>query len=206
VAFFCIDLILSRHTWVIEVGEFDPYHQWLAIPKDIRPPNHYHLLGLQMFEANVAVIENAADARMRHISSYSIGPYSAFSQRLMTEISAARVCLCHERKKKEYDENLCITPNTIDLAALRTDADLPNPEEPRPDPWTGSPQAAAAFPELKPMPQVEEFSSSDSVEILVAVKADESRYTKKRNSPFLLVGLIICFLVALAAVIGLLRS
>ena len=29
---------------------FDPYHAWLGIPPEQQPPNHYQLLGLQVFE------------------------------------------------------------------------------------------------------------------------------------------------------------
>ena len=32
--------------------EFDPYHQWLGIAPSDQPPNHYRLLGLQLFEPN----------------------------------------------------------------------------------------------------------------------------------------------------------
>ena len=48
---------------------FDPYHQWLGIsPKD-QPPNHYRLLGVDLFESDLDVISNAADQRMAHVRS-----------------------------------------------------------------------------------------------------------------------------------------
>ena len=28
-------------------GAFDPYHQWLGIPPEQQPPDHYALLGLK---------------------------------------------------------------------------------------------------------------------------------------------------------------
>ena len=34
-------------------AHFDPYHQWLSIPPKDQPPDHYRLLGLARFEANV---------------------------------------------------------------------------------------------------------------------------------------------------------
>lgn len=44
---------------------FDPYHKWLGIsPKD-QPPNHYRLLGIELFEGVPDVIESAADQRRR---------------------------------------------------------------------------------------------------------------------------------------------
>ena len=40
---------------------FDAYHEWLGIaPKD-QPPNHYRLLGIDLYEANANVIDGAAD-------------------------------------------------------------------------------------------------------------------------------------------------
>ena len=30
---------------------FDPYHRWLGISRNDQPPNHYRLLGLEMFES-----------------------------------------------------------------------------------------------------------------------------------------------------------
>lgn len=88
------------------MNQFDPYYQWLAIPPGPRPPNHYQLLGVQLFESNRDVIQHAADARMRHISSFAIGPHSELSQGLMTEVSAARVCLSDPVKKAAYDQQL----------------------------------------------------------------------------------------------------
>ena len=40
---------------------FDPYPVWLAIPPEEQPPDHYHLLGLPLFEADPDTIEHAAD-------------------------------------------------------------------------------------------------------------------------------------------------
>ena len=44
-----------------DAERFDPYHRWLAIPPKDQPPNHYRLLGVELFEADPDVIENAAD-------------------------------------------------------------------------------------------------------------------------------------------------
>ncbi len=42
---------------------FDPYYEWLGIwPKD-QPPNHYRLLGVELFEANSGVIQRANEMR-----------------------------------------------------------------------------------------------------------------------------------------------
>ena len=56
---------------------FDPYHQWLGIsPKD-QPPNHYRLLGVDLFESDLDVISNAADQRMAHVRSFQTGQHAA---------------------------------------------------------------------------------------------------------------------------------
>ena len=44
---------------------FDPYHKWLAIAKDQRPPTYYQLLGISPHEADPEVIEEAAIRRRK---------------------------------------------------------------------------------------------------------------------------------------------
>ena len=71
---------------------FDPYHKWLGIsPKD-QPPNHYRLLGVELFESDPDVIESAADQRMTHVRTFQTGQGSADSQRILNELSAAKLC------------------------------------------------------------------------------------------------------------------
>lgn len=191
---------------MIEVDEFDPYYQWLAIPKDTRPPNHYQLLGLQMFEANALVIENAADSRMRHLSSYAIGRHAAISQRLMTEISAARVCLCDATKKAAYDDGLCIEPEAVSVQPLKSVADLPDPEEVNNDPEEDA--DPHAFPQVTPLPRQVAFGNSEGPEKHISIQTSvDSRYKAKNPiSPLLLAGLILCFVVALLAIFGMMLS
>lgn len=87
-------------------GSFDPYHKWLGIsPKD-QPPNHYRLLGIELFEADPDVIESAADQRMAHVRTFQAGQNSAESQRLLNELSAAKLCLLDPQKKTAYDGDL----------------------------------------------------------------------------------------------------
>jgi hypothetical protein len=82
---------------------FDPYHKWLGIrPKD-QPPNHYRLLGIELFENDPDVIASAADQRMAHVRSFQTGKNSEVSQKILNEIAAARVCLLDGRKKEQYD-------------------------------------------------------------------------------------------------------
>lgn len=85
---------------------FDPYHKWLGIPAKDQPPNHYRLLGLQLFESDVEVIEAAANRQMAYVQQRAIGEHAAVSQKLLNELSAARVCLLNPKKKAGYDANL----------------------------------------------------------------------------------------------------
>lgn len=94
-------------------AEFDPYYKWLGIPPREQPPTHYRLLGIEKFEPDLDVISNAADQRMTHIRSLQSGQRAALSQKLLNEISAARLCLLDPQAKAAYD------------AALRAAEDAP---------------------------------------------------------------------------------
>ncbi len=86
--------------------EFDPYMTWLEIPKEEQPPNHYRLLGAQVFEESVEVIEDSADQKMVHVKAQSSGRFAKQSQDLLNEMARARSCLLNPEKKREYDEQL----------------------------------------------------------------------------------------------------
>lgn len=85
------------------MDEFDPYYSWLGIPPKDQPPNHYRLLGLEMFESNPTVISNMADQRMTALRNFSLGQHGALSQKLLNEVAAAKICLLSEKTKTEYD-------------------------------------------------------------------------------------------------------
>jgi len=104
---------------------FDPYHKWLGIPPQEQPPNHYRLLGLQVFEGDPDVIANAADRQMSHVRTYQTGKNAVQSQRLLNEISAAKICLLTAQKKGPYDQalraSLPATQPANDSAADKSD-------------------------------------------------------------------------------------
>ncbi|MCI0357899.1 MAG: hypothetical protein L0211_05345, partial [Planctomycetaceae bacterium] len=87
-------------------SSFDPYHKWLGIPPEEQPPHHYRLLGIKPFETDPDVVESAADQRMRHLRSLAAGKNGALSQKLLNEISAAKVCLLNAAQRAEYDAQL----------------------------------------------------------------------------------------------------
>jgi serine/threonine protein kinase len=87
-------------------AEFDPYHRWLGIPPREQPPNHYRLLGVQIFEQDADVIETAADQRTTNLRLHEDGKHGALAQRLLKEVSEAEVCLLLPERKAKYDEKL----------------------------------------------------------------------------------------------------
>ena len=80
----------------------DPYYEWLGIPPKDQPPNHYRLLGLELFEENRSVIDAAANRQMSFIKEYQAGADSELSQKLLNELSAARLCLLSAPAKATY--------------------------------------------------------------------------------------------------------
>lgn len=89
-----------------EGSMFDPYHKWLGIPKEHRPPTYYQLLGLAPTEKDQEVIEEAAIRQTTHLRAYQIGAHAAECTRLLNEISQARLTLLNQTKRKEYDAQL----------------------------------------------------------------------------------------------------
>ena len=91
---------------------FDAYYKWLGIPPKDQPPDHYRLLGLQLFESDVDVIEAAANRQMAYVQQRATGEHAAISQKLLNELSAARVCLLDSKKKVAYDAKLKTKANS----------------------------------------------------------------------------------------------
>jgi hypothetical protein len=85
---------------------FDPYHTWLGIPPDEQPPNHYRLLGIQVGESNDRVIADAADRQTAHLRTKQHSEHVADSQRLLNEVSRARVCLLNPESRVKYEQSI----------------------------------------------------------------------------------------------------
>ena len=123
--------------------DFDAYYQWLGIrPKD-QPPNHYRLLGLDLFESDPNVIENAADRQMAHLRTFQTGPHGELSQKLLNEISTARVCLLKPDAKADYNRQLKAETDEEEAASHSLEpVDAPTPAARQraisTPPWTGS--------------------------------------------------------------------
>lgn len=84
---------------------FDPYYTWLGIPPKDQPPTHYRVLGLDRFESNLDVIENAANRQMSHVRN--VGQHREQEQAAaLNRLSIARVCLLDTAKRQQYDRML----------------------------------------------------------------------------------------------------
>ncbi len=134
---------------------FDPYLSWLGIRHPERPPNHYRLLGVQLFEEDPEVLAHAADRQMAHVRTFQAGRHSADSQRVLNELAAAKICLLNALKKAPYDAELraaeqpveppttpdappmAIFPGVVDTDAIERLA--PSDAETVPDPTTETP-------------------------------------------------------------------
>ena len=89
------------------MGEaFDPYCQWLDIPESEQPPDHYRLLGVARFESDPNVISDAADRQLTHVRTFAIGSHGKESQRLLNDITRAKICLLDPQAKSDYDRSL----------------------------------------------------------------------------------------------------
>jgi len=102
--------------------KFDPYHAWLGIPAWDRPVNAYRLLGLEVFEENRKVIEAAANRQMAYLQELSSGDeHIDLAQKLLGQISRARVVLLNPEKKIAYDQKLNAQLDTAPETAATSD-------------------------------------------------------------------------------------
>ena len=85
-------------------NQFDPYLKWLGIAPADQPANHYRLLGIPELIDDADVIENAADRQMAHVRTFAGGQHAVLSQKILNEISQAKVCLLDPQEKQAYDQ------------------------------------------------------------------------------------------------------
>lgn len=121
---------------------FDPYRKWLGIPPEEQPPNHYRLLGIALYEHDPDVISNAADRQMAHVRTFQTGQRSAISQKLLNELSAAKICLLSPATKQEYDAKLLAWQSQLTRAVAVPVATALHPA--RPATGLGDPASRAA--------------------------------------------------------------
>lgn len=175
---------------------FDPYLRWLGIRDPQRPPNHYRLLGIDLFESDVDVIASAADRQMAHVRSFQAGQHAELSQKILNELAAARVCLLKPDRKAAYDAELrksaaakAPAPKPVAVAAA-TPVVRPATAQPVPAKVANQTVTAASA--------VAEFPSFADVGPSTATRHRSRIAKKKASSPAIpiLVGLAATILVA----------
>ncbi|HTU24920.1 MAG TPA: hypothetical protein VMF30_05960 [Pirellulales bacterium] len=87
-------------------NEFDPLYDWLGIPPQDQPPDHYRLLGVRRFEPSAEVIGNLAEQRISFVEKQQSGSRAAESRQLLDKLASARVCLLSREKRRQYDQYL----------------------------------------------------------------------------------------------------
>ncbi len=146
--------------------EFDPYYKWLSIPPEQQPPHHYDLLGIQIFEHDLDVIETAADRQEAYIRGFRGGENAEHAQRLLDEISAAKVELLDLTRKTTYDQWLqAATGHQEDPSEGAPPATLPS---------TQPPVATAAPPITSGTPPLPEPPASPSATVSSGVASAPS--------------------------------
>lgn len=146
---------------------FDPYYTWLGISPAEQPPNHYRLLGIALYENNPDVISNAADRQMAHIRTFQSGKHSKESQKLLNELSAARVVLLNPASRAMYDTQLrsaMYTAMQADYAARQAavQAVMPDQVVMQPDYAAMQREREMAMRQAAPPPVQPQFLSESS--------------------------------------------
>lgn len=138
---------------------FDPYHKWLGIPKTMRPPTHYQILGLTFGESDVEVIEEAAIRQSTHLRTYQIGPHAELCTKLLNEVGRARQVLLNPVKREEYNRRLTssaapapLAAPTMPVAQAPSVPTMPVPPPPGWPPQTTPFSPVAAAPFVPPQP------------------------------------------------------
>lgn len=130
---------------------FNPYCDWLEIPADELPANHYRLLGVDLWESDANVISAAAERRTAHLRSFQPGPQSSLAQKLKNEVAAAKVCLLSPSKRAAYDATLkARLTGTVRTTAPTARARQSSPTASEPS-GTAKPPSATAPPATTPL-------------------------------------------------------
>ncbi len=82
------------------------YQEWLEIPAERLPPNHYALLGVDDFESDIDTIESAAKSRSAYLHQLAAGPERKRVQDILNQVAVARRTLLNDSARSEYDQQL----------------------------------------------------------------------------------------------------
>jgi hypothetical protein len=101
---------------------FDPYHLWLQIPKETRPPTHYQLLGLAVGEADPEVIRQATLMRSAYVRHFQTGANAADANRILEELADASRVLLDPALRTEYEKKVKPAAKAAPKPAVATNA------------------------------------------------------------------------------------
>jgi len=87
-------------------NDFDEYRLWLGVPRGLRPPTHYQLLGISSEETDVEVIHAAALRQSAYVRNFQSGEHSATASRVLGELAKARAVLTDPERRLQYDSSL----------------------------------------------------------------------------------------------------
>ncbi|HUY90983.1 MAG TPA: hypothetical protein VMV10_19760 [Pirellulales bacterium] len=85
--------------------DFDALDEWLGIPPEDQPPNHYRVLGLPAFEPDPAAIDEAARRQIAQVEKLG-GERAAHARAVIERLRAAERCLRTPETKAAYDRSL----------------------------------------------------------------------------------------------------
>lgn len=86
--------------------EFNACTEWLGIPADKLPANHYALLGVVQFESDLDAIRTALIERQDLVKSAADEAHREDARKLSDELNTAAECLLDPDAKTAYDQQL----------------------------------------------------------------------------------------------------
>ena len=86
--------------------DFDPYHKWLGIPKNQRPPTFYQLLGVSTEEEDPEAVHAASKQRQDYIRQFLTGPNRSHVESLLFQLQEARQTLLSPTLRDAYDSKI----------------------------------------------------------------------------------------------------
>ena len=96
--------------------QFDPYRDWLGLPG--APTSFYGLLSLNLFEADLDVIQKAAHRAKLTVRNVKPGPHIQAWKQLLDQIERGRSSLADPQLKAQYDASL-VSDQTSQFDAIQ---------------------------------------------------------------------------------------
>lgn len=171
--------------------DFDPYYEWLGIPPKDQPAHHYRLLGVELFEEHRSAIDAAANRLMSYLQELSNGEDAALAQKLLNEVSAARVCLLNPKQKSQYDRKLKAYLEKHATPAARENLPVATPLQDKAAPSPPPIPTAQIIPDSAATPLIS--TEPDQTKASPTTSRRSSRRSKKNETTFLfaVIGLLL---------------